>query len=203
MRNIAKELFTLMLGSANAEVDPFEGDDLVASAVYNAEPGTSIIIASGDKDLMQLVDTKNNVAYYSLNDKCVLSEYSICNKFHVCQPCQIALALAIQGDSVDHISGVRGWGKEKVKKLFKPVTKDMTFKQVMTLLEGTMTTLQRDQFYEALGRTLMTTNIPVPKPAPLIFAEDAAVAQLEMPEILNRLREVRYLYDTAYGNDFA
>jgi 5'-3' exonuclease len=202
MRSIAKELFTLLLGAANAEVEPFEGDDLVASAVYDAEPGTSVVIASGDKDLMQLVDNKKGVAYYSLNDKCVLSEYTVCNKFHVKQPCQIALALAIQGDSVDCISGVRGWGKEKVKKLFKPVQKGMTFEEVIGILENSMNPEQRQQFYEALERTLLSTRVQLPRPAPLVFAEDDAIAVLEMPEILNRLREVRYLYDENSGHDF-
>lgn len=199
MRAIAKELFTLLIGTVNAEVEPFEGDDLVASAVYRAGPKTSIVVASGDKDLMQLVD--KNVAYYSLNEKCVLSETFVCNKFHVKKACQIALALAVQGDAVDCIPGVRGWGKEKVRKLFKPVQKDMTFEEVIGILENNMNTEQRQQFYESLERTLLTTSITLPEPAPLVFGSDADVAVLDMPEVLNKLRELRYVYDAEYGND--
>jgi len=199
-RDIAKELFALLIGTANVELEKFEGDDLVASAVYNAGPKTNLVVASGDKDLMQLVD--KNVAYYSLNEKCVLSETFVCNKFHVKKPCQIAMALAIQGDSVDCIPGVRGWGKEKVKKLFKCITKDMTFDDCLGALENNMNEEQREQFYGSLERTLLTTSIKLPKPAPLVFGSDADVAALEMPEVLNRLRELRYLYDAASGNDF-
>lgn len=199
-RDIAKDLFVMLLGTVNAEVEPFEGDDLVASAVYNADPKDSIVIASGDKDLMQLVD--KNVAYYSLNEKCVLSETFVCNKFHVKKPCQIAMALAIQGDAVDCISGVRGWGKEKVRKLFKTITKDMTFEDCLGVMENNMNTEQREQFYDSLERTLLNTSIRLPKPAPLVFGSDADVAALEMPEVLNRLREVRYLYNEAIGADF-
>lgn len=201
-RDIAKEVFTLLLGTTNAVVEPFEGDDLVASAVYSAAPKTSLVIASGDKDLMQLVDAKKGIAYYSLNEKCVLSENFVCNKFHVKHPCQIAMALAVQGDSVDCIPGVRGWGKEKVRKLFKAVTKDMSFEDCLGVMENNMNVEQREQFYASLERTLLNFSIPMPPPAPLVFASDSDVAALDMPEVLNRLREVRYLYDEASGNDF-
>jgi 5'-3' exonuclease len=200
MRLIAKELFTLLIGSVHAEIAPFEGDDLVASAVYSLGPQASAVIASGDKDLMQLVSP--HTAYYSLNEKCVLSETYVCNKFHVKKPQQIALALAVQGDAVDCIPGVRGWGKEKVKKLFKPVKKEMTDEEVIGVLENNMTAEQREQFYASLERTVLNTSLKLPPPAPLVFGSDADVAALEMPEVLNRLREIRYLYDQATENDF-
>ena len=200
MRDIAKDVFTLLLGSAHAEVESFEGDDLVASAVCNSEPDNDIVVVSGDKDLMQLVD--KNVFYYSLHEKAMLSETFICNKFHVKNPCQIAMALAIEGDAVDCIPGVRGWGKAKVRKLFKGVTKNMTFDDCLGALENSMNEEQREQFYTSLKRTLLTTNVPVPPPAPLVFGSDEDVAALEMPEVLSRLREVRYLYDEAFGGDF-
>lgn len=199
-KDIAKDVFALLLGTVNVEVEPFEGDDLIASAVYNSDPKTNLVVASGDKDLMQLIEDR--VAYYSFNEKCVLSETFVCNKFQVKKPCQIAIALAIQGDSVDNIPGVRGWGKDKVKKLFKNITKDMTFQDCLGALENNMNAEQREQFYTSLERTLLNTSIKLPAPAPLIFGSDEDVAALEMPEVLNKIREVRRLYDVAYGYDF-
>ena len=193
IRDITKDLFALLLGSANVEIDPFEGDDLVASAVYNCDKDAEICVVSGDKDLMQLID--KHVSYYSLHEKCVLSDSFVCNKFHVKRPSQIALALAIQGDTVDNIPGVRGWGKEKVKKLFKSVTKEMTFEETIGALENFMHADQRQQFYEALERTIPQTNLPVPPPAPLVFCDEEIVVSLGMPEVTNRFRDTAYAYD--------
>jgi len=201
LRGIAKEVFTLLIGAVHAEIEPYEGDDLVASAVYSSKPKTDVIVASGDKDLMQLVDTTKGIVYYSFNDKCALSDAFVCNKFFVKKPYQVALALAIQGDSADHIPGVVGWGKEKVKKLFKAVTKEMAFDDVLGILENSMNAEQRQQFYESLNRTMLTTNIPMPMPAPLVFADEDNVAALGMPEVSHKMRELSCAYDMAYGND--
>lgn len=201
MRLIAKDLFALLLGAENVEIDPFEGDDLVASAVYTSDPQHDVVVVSGDKDLMQLADGKR-VVYYSLNEKCALSVPFICNKFHIKHPSQIALALAIQGDAVDCIPGVRGWGKEKVRKLFKTVSKDMTFNEVIGILENYMNAEQRKQFYASLKRTIPETSLPVPPPAPILFPDDADVAALDMPDVAKRLRELKFAYEQNNFSDY-
>lgn len=193
MRDIAKELFTFLLGTNHVEQSPYEGDDLVASAVYKSKPGVETYIVSGDKDLMQLVDKHTH--YYSLNEKCVLSEAFVCGKFHVKQPDQIALALAIQGDPVDCVSGVKGWGPARVKKLFGEVTKNMSFDQAVAMLESHMSPEQNTQFYDSLARTLLNTTLTVPEPAPIVFPSEDEVADLGMPELDYRFREVKFLYE--------
>ena len=189
-RNIAKDLFTLLLGAAHAEHEQYEGDDLIASAVSQASAGASLYIASGDKDLMQLIQP--NVYYYSLHEKCLLTDSFVCNKFHVKHPQQIAVALAIQGDPVDRIAGVRGWGLAKVRSLFRRVNRNMTFDEVLAVMENAMNEDQRREFYTALERTMLTDTVNVPPPAPVIFAEDADADALGIPEISRCLKETRF-----------
>ncbi len=193
MREIAKDLFTLLLGTIHVEQPPFEGDDLVASAITACGPDRDVYILSGDKDLMQLAG--KHVRYYSLHEKCVLSDSFMCAKFHVHHPAQIAIALAIQGDPVDSISGVKGWGPVKVKNLFSQIPKHFNFEETVTALVNEMTQEQQEQFYAALNRTLLNTDIPVPPPAEITFADEREVADLKMPEASFRFREVKFIYE--------
>jgi DNA polymerase-1 len=193
MREVAKEMFTLLLGTAHAEEAPYEGDDLVASAVYAADPDTTVYIVSGDKDLMQLMDSRTH--YYSLNDKCVLTEAFVCEKFHVKQPIQIALALAIQGDQADCIPGVKGWGPAKVRHLFSTVSKGMSFMQAVDKLNEQMNDIQCSQFLESLERTLLNTKIKLPTPAPIVYPADEELDALDMPEVSRRAKELKMLQE--------
>ena len=71
----------------------------------------------------------------------------------------------------------------------------MTFEDAIGALENYMNAEQRQQFYEALERTIPQTNLPVPPPAPLVFCDEAEVVALGMPEVTNRFRDTAYAYD--------
>ncbi|MCC6524205.1 MAG: DNA polymerase I [Polyangiaceae bacterium] len=87
----------------------FEADDLVATAVRVARAaGLRVVIASSDKDLMQLVDDERVVVWDPKDDR-VFGPPEVQAKFGV-PPGQMRELLALVGDSSDNVAGVPGVG---------------------------------------------------------------------------------------------
>jgi 5'-3' exonuclease len=191
---VLKDILEYVFGTVNIDHPEAEGDDIVATVVYNTKPSDLIYIVSGDKDLMQLQG--RNCQYYSLNDKAVLSTSFIIHKFpNIKRPSQIALALAIVGDPVDNINGIDGYGEVRCKKLFEAVTPDMAFQQAMDAIVAQLPEKQATQFYEALNRTLLKTDVPgIPRPAPLNLLPPSEVEALGIPQIGFYYRQVHHTY---------
>ena len=86
-----------------------EADDLVAAAVEKArEKGLRVVIASSDKDLMQLVDDAHVMLWDAMRDK-VYGAPEVTAKFGV-PPAQLRDLLALVGDTSDNVPGVPGIG---------------------------------------------------------------------------------------------
>ena len=89
--------------------DGHEADDLVAAAVEKAKAkGLRVVIASSDKDLMQLVDDEKVMLWDTMRDK-VYGEPEVIAKFGV-PPSQLRDLLALVGDASDNVPGVPGVG---------------------------------------------------------------------------------------------
>lgn len=174
-----KAVRSLLVGAAQSEVDGYEADDQVATAVYRCvEAGDRVVVVSSDKDLHQLTGHRG-VRYYCLNNKSILSSHTILSKWGVKRPIQIAIAQAIIGDPGDAIKGVRGWGARKVSKLFEKVTADMSIEQALDAVTVQITEQDKlAQFYESLELTFLNSNVPgVPEPAPFDFELDDEVLE--------------------------
>ena len=92
------------------ELDGYEADDLIATyARLGAEAGMPVSIVSGDKDLMQLVDDASGVSIYHPQQKRVLREAQVVEKFGV-PPYLVPDVQALAGDAVDGVPGVTGIG---------------------------------------------------------------------------------------------
>ena len=93
-----------------------EADDLLAVAVARAkEKGLRVVIASSDKDLMQLVDDERVVLWDAMRDK-VYGAAEVKEKFGV-PPEQVRDLLALVGDSSDNVPGVPGVGLKTAAEL--------------------------------------------------------------------------------------
>jgi len=89
--------------------DGLEADDLIAVATARAvEKGLRVVIASSDKDLMQLVDGDRVVLWDAMRDR-VYGTPEVIAKFGV-PPSQIRDLLALVGDTSDNVPGVPGVG---------------------------------------------------------------------------------------------
>lgn len=103
------------MGLPTAALPGYEADDLMATmAARGVEAGMRIVLVSGDKDALQLVDDKVKVwneAKGVLFDAAKVSE-----KFKV-RPDQLVDYLAIVGDTSDNVKGVAGVGPVGAVKL--------------------------------------------------------------------------------------
>jgi DNA polymerase-1 len=97
------------LGIDVIEKDGFEADDIIATLCKHLPPSSHIYIVTSDKDLMQLV--KEKIKLYDPFNDIVYDKDKVKQKLGIC-PHQVADYLALVGDKVDNIPGVKGIGKK-------------------------------------------------------------------------------------------
>jgi DNA polymerase I len=89
--------------------DGLEADDLIACATARAlEKGLRVVIASSDKDLMQLVEDDRVMLWDAMRDR-IYGPPEVMAKFGV-PPSQLRDLLALVGDTSDNVPGVPGIG---------------------------------------------------------------------------------------------
>lgn len=104
-------------GFSTVAVDGVEADDLIGSYALNgASGGWDVIIASSDKDFMQLVRPGIRLSNPSDKTDRLWSDEDVIQKTGV-QPSQIVDYLSLIGDSVDNINGVPGVGPKTAVEL--------------------------------------------------------------------------------------
>src|SRR5713226_9131241 len=102
------------------EVSGYEADDVLATLVEHALkiPDLEVVIVTGDKDLLQLVGPRVRVLSVlgRTGERIVYDEAKVRERWGV-TPRQIADVLALMGDAIDNIPGVRGVGEKTAVKL--------------------------------------------------------------------------------------
>jgi DNA polymerase-1 len=104
-------------GIASICREGMEADDYIAGLAQRAaEAGVSVVIASADKDFMQLVSEK--IGLLNPNDKteAIWTDKQVREKTGV-KPSQVVDWLSLTGDSVDNIPGVSGVGPKTATEL--------------------------------------------------------------------------------------
>jgi DNA polymerase I len=99
--------------------DGIEADDYIACLARQAAAvGWNVVIASSDKDFMQLVSAQ--IGLWNPNDKApvIWSRHQVLARAGV-EPEQVAGWLALMGDAVDNIPGVPGVGPKTAAELLK------------------------------------------------------------------------------------
>ena len=123
------------------EQDGYEADDIIASYSLAAlAAGFDVSIVSSDKDLMQLVQP--GLDMYDTMKNCRINREDVVAKFGV-PPEQVGEVLALMGDSVDNVPGVRGIGPKGAAELIQ------TFGTVDALL-GRLDEIKRPKLREML-----------------------------------------------------
>ncbi len=116
MRDVFKRIGVFVFAK-----EGLEADDIIGSAATSFSKKIEIVIASGDKDVFQLVD--DSVKIHSLRrgikDTVLYSKEDIEKKFDNLSPEKIVDIKALQGDASDNIPGVSGIGEKTAIKIIK------------------------------------------------------------------------------------
>lgn len=101
------------------ELPGYEADDLLGTiAKKAAEKNADVFIVTGDKDMLQIVGERIKV-YDPVNER-VLGEEYVREKFGV-GPERVTEFMALTGDAVDNIPGVKGIGEKTARELLLSV----------------------------------------------------------------------------------
>jgi len=154
------------------EMEGFEADDLIASYAEAAvREGWDVTIVSSDKDLMQLIREPADGPHVDMLDTMKnvrLGLAAVDEKFGV-TPDLVGDVLALMGDSVDNVPGVRGVGPKTATKLIQE------YGNLTAALDGAETmkpSKLRENLIEhrsmaELSRILVDLKRDVPLPDPL------------------------------------
>jgi len=101
-------------------LDDLEADDIIAF-ICKYYKNKDKVIVSADKDFYQLLN--NNTLIYRPTQNELLSKHDIIEKYQI-HPNNMTLARAIEGDSSDNLSGVKGVGIKSVANRFKTLLRE-------------------------------------------------------------------------------
>ncbi|MCS7083989.1 MAG: 5'-3' exonuclease [Aquificaceae bacterium] len=106
-----------LIGISLLEIEGYEADDIIYTITKIAqESGFEVLIISPDKDLLQLVDERVKV-FNPLKEE-LFDRQKVFEKFGV-YPEQIRDFLALVGDKVDNVPGVKGIGPKTAPEVLK------------------------------------------------------------------------------------
>ena len=95
----------------------FEADDILATIARKFESELPIFIITGDKDILQIVNSRVKIID-THKENLVYDEERVKEKFGIA-PGQIVDFIALSGDSTDNIPGVRGIGAKTAEELIR------------------------------------------------------------------------------------
>jgi len=99
-------------GIAMVEKPGYEADDIIGTfADQLTSKGWNVVIASGDKDLLQLVSDRVSVLRQHLNKSKMYGEKEVRERYQV-SPDRLVEVFGLMGDTSDNIPGVPGIGEK-------------------------------------------------------------------------------------------
>ncbi|MDR6834572.1 MULTISPECIES: DNA polymerase I [unclassified Sphingopyxis] len=172
------------------ETEGFEADDLIASYTEAAvAAGWDVTIVSSDKDLMQLIREPTDGPHVDMLDTMKnvrLGLEAVNEKFGV-TPDLVGDVLALMGDSVDNVPGVRGVGPKTATKL---IVEYGDLEKVLAGAETMKTSKLRENLIEhadmaRLSRVLVELKRDCPLPDALDDLKLGAIPPLPLKTFLD------------------
>ncbi len=136
----------------------FEADDLIGTlARRGTEMGLDVVIVSGDKDMMQLIN--DQVCMLDTMKGKWIRSAEVMEKFNV-SPDKVVEVMGLMGDSSDHIPGVKGVGPKTAGELIaKYGSIDKVYENIDEITKKKMKeNLERDKDQAFLSRKLVTID---------------------------------------------
>ena len=112
--NYIKEIVDA-LGIKRLEIPGYEADDIIASAVFKIN-NADFYIVTLDKDMLQIVS--ENIKIYDPFNNLVIDRDFVIKKYGI-PPEKLSDFMALVGDNIDNIPGVKGIGEKSASELIK------------------------------------------------------------------------------------
>ena len=117
---LAMELLAA-LGIRSLESDDYEADDIIGTLAVRAPEDVEVLIVTGDRDQLQLIDARTRVLFTKrgISDLTVYDRAVFAAEYEGLEPVQLIDLKGLMGDSSDNIPGVAGVGPKTALKLIK------------------------------------------------------------------------------------
>lgn len=171
------------------EVPGYEADDLLSTIAKKAEEeDVNVFLVTGDKDMLQIVDNRIMI-YDPMKDK-VLDEEYVKERFGV-GPERVPEFMALTGDAVDNIPGIKGIGEKTAKELlsgFKSLDELLVHTE-MIKKERLRNLINENAEIARLSKQLATVDTSVPID---VDVNEFVVKEPEWSELLSLFREFEF-----------
>lgn len=140
----------------------YEADDLIGTIATKAEKeGLSVLIVTGDKDILQLVDEKVKVLNTYKEE--ILDRKSVEERFGGLGPERVVDVMGLAGDASDNIPGVPGIGEKTAVEFIRTFGSLEGLYQNLNKIKGArQKTLQENEQIARLSKDLATIDRYVP-----------------------------------------
>ena len=177
---------------AHFGIDGYEADDLIGTLSKQAkDKGMQTIIVSGDRDLLQLVNSKVLMLapIIGMTKMTLFDESKVKEKYGL-NPIQIIDYKALVGDSSDNYPGVSGIGpKGAANLLSKYKTIEGVYEHISELPQGLQEKLANDAEQSALAKKLATIVLDVPLK---LEEEDAEVSKIDTKNLSKAFEDLGF-----------
>ena len=190
------------LGIAALELDNYEADDIIGTFAKKAPENVEVIIVTGDRDELQLVDKRTKVYFTKkgITDIQVFDEAEFARCYEGLVPEQLVELKGLMGDASDNIPGVPGVGPKTALKLIKTYGTVENVLQNLEAVEGKSlkTKLANNQESARLSRRLAEIFKEVPLDTelehyqlrPLGAGAEAVLLELEFRNMYTRFEKI-------------
>lgn len=174
------------------EKEGFEADDLIGTIAELTKKDAEVIILSGDKDMLQLID--DNVKVFLLrrgiqtdlyDEKLFVADYGFSSD-------KLVEYKALMGDSSDNISGAKGIGPKTAATLIKKfetienIYSKLEKKEDLEGIKERIISLLKDQKENVLQSRFL---VEIKRDVDIIFNMESCFLNYDQEEALNKLEE--------------
>jgi DNA polymerase-1 len=186
---------------AALEVEGYEADDIIGTlARQYRERGIDVVMVTGDKDMMQLVD-ENTSMLDTMKEKSYGVE-EVVERFGV-EPRRVVEIMALMGDSSDNIPGVPGIGEKGARKLIQEFeTIDHLYERIDDVTGRAMKEkLKNNEEMARLSRELAEIDVNAPVECTFEELVTSEPDNERLKELFKELGFNRLLRDLSQGGE--
>lgn len=181
------------LGVPCLRMPGYEADDLIGTMAEQAKNWAKVFIVSADKDFMQLLDHQVKMFSLKKGDEYIVIDDVYVEDYFGVPPKHVVDMLALIGDKVDNVPGVRGIGEKGAAKLIHEFG---SLDGVYANLDKIAGKKQRESLIENqenayLSKKLVTIDCHVPLElgqSALVYSYERLVGHPSLKTVLNDLK---------------